>query len=172
MSWSRKCQKLTGDKKNSTFKFKLKWLTNPLWRSCREKLILVIFQWMLPFQAFIQFSLVTLFKIKFKSNKWSLIYSSFDSLRSSFTIHSKVRQFYNFQNTQRDRRLYCLPKPSGRVTLTVPSPSSRTTQLLPGCWGLEVVAGGVIVITLGWMRVLISFHCKWEVASFLWRIIC
>ena len=40
----------------------------------------------------------------------------------------------------------CLPNPSGRVTLTDPSPSSAITQLVPGWRGLEVGTGWLVVI--------------------------
>jgi hypothetical protein len=42
-----------------------------------------------------------------------------------------------------------LPNPKGRVILTVPTPSLRTTQLLPGWRGFEVVIEEVVVIALG-----------------------
>ena len=38
----------------------------------------------------------------------------------------------------------------GRVMLTDPSPSSRTTQLVPVCFGFDVESGGVLVIAFWW----------------------
>ena len=39
-----------------------------------------------------------------------------------------------------------LPNPIGSVMFTDPSPSSRTTQLVPGWWGFEVMTGEAVVI--------------------------